>query len=95
MITDFIDYTGQKRKNVDNLKSYPTKTYKNIYFFLISVMIVPKNKEFVIQSVDNFYKLFVMYILNFLGYIYYFSSCVYSNHKNYLIGGGEVKLLFE
>ena len=67
MITDFIDYTGQKRKNVDNLKSYPTKTYKNIYFFLISSMIVPKNKQFVIQSVDNFYKLFVMYILNFLG----------------------------
>ena len=30
-------------------------------------MIVPKNKQFVIQSVDNFYKLFVMYILNFLG----------------------------
>ena len=43
IITDFIDYTGQKRKNVDNLKSYPSKTYKNIYFFLISVMIVPKN----------------------------------------------------
>ena len=43
IITDFIDYTGQKRKNVDNLKSYPTKTYKNIYFFLISSMIVPKN----------------------------------------------------
>ena len=57
---------------MDNLESYPTKTYKNIYFFLISVMIVPKNKQFVIQSVDNFYKLFVMYILNFLGYIYYF-----------------------
>lgn len=35
-------------------------------------MIVPKNKQFVIQSVDNFYKLFIMYILNFLGYIYYF-----------------------
>ena len=52
---------------MDNLKSYPSKTYKNIYFFLISVMIVPKNKQFVIQSVDNFYKLFVMYILNFLG----------------------------
>ena len=57
---------------MDNLESYPTKTYKNIYFFLISVMIVPKNKQFVIQSVDNFYKLFVMYILNFFGYIYYF-----------------------
>ena len=52
---------------MDNLESYPTKTYKNIYFFLISSMIVPKNKQFVIQSVDNFYKLFVMYILNFLG----------------------------
>ena len=35
-------------------------------------MIVPKNKQFVIQSVDNFYKLFIMYILNFFGYIYYF-----------------------
>ena len=79
IITDFIDYTGQKRKNVDNLKSYPTKTYKNIYFFLISSMIVPKNKQFVIQSVDNFYKLFVMYILNFLGYIYYF----WDRKKNY------------
>ena len=52
---------------MDNLKSYPSKTYKNIYFFLISSIIVPKNKQFVIQSVDNFYKLFVMYILNFLG----------------------------
>ena len=30
-------------------------------------MIVPKNKQFVIQSVDNFYKLFIMYILIFLG----------------------------
>lgn len=35
-------------------------------------MIVPKNKQFVIQSVDNFYKLFIMYILNFFGDIYYF-----------------------
>ena len=35
-------------------------------------MIVPKNEKFVIQSVDNFYKLFTMYILNFFGYIYYF-----------------------
>ena len=64
---------------MDNLKSYPSKTYKNIYFFLISSMIVPKNKQFVIQSVDNFYKLFVMYILNFLGHIYYF----WDRKKNY------------
>ena len=42
-------------------------------------MIVPKNKQFVIQSVDNFYKLFVMYILNFLGHIYYF----WGRKKNY------------
>ena len=35
-------------------------------------MIVPKNKQFVIQSVDNFYKLFIMYILIFSWYIYYF-----------------------
>ena len=42
-------------------------------------MIVPKNKQFVIQSVDNFYKLFVMYILNFCGYIYYF----WDRKKNY------------
>ena len=42
-------------------------------------MIVPKNKQFVIQYVDNFYKLFVMYILNFLGYIYYF----WDRKKNY------------
>ena len=42
-------------------------------------MIVPKNHWFVIYSVDNFYKLFVMYILNFLGYIYYF----WDRKKNY------------
>ena len=71
---------------MDNLESYPSKTYKNIYFFLISCMIVPKNKQFVIQSVDNFYKLFVMYILNFCGYIYYFwgrNEWNYNLYMNY------------
>ena len=54
------------------LKVIHQKLIKIYTFFLISSMIVPKNKQFVIQSVDNFYKLFVMYILNFFGYIYYF-----------------------
>ena len=42
-------------------------------------MIVPKNKQFVIQSVDNFYKLFIMYILIFSWYIYYF----WGRNENY------------
>ena len=75
-MTDFIDYTGQKRKNVDNLKSYPSKTYKNIYFFLISVMIVPKNHWFVIYSVDNFWlsegEVLITQLLSHLLFINYF-----------------------
>ena len=39
--------------------NYPKKTYKNIYFLLISIMIVPKMRKIVIQSVDNFYGIYL------------------------------------
>ena len=46
--------------------NYPKKTYKNIYFLPISIMIVPKMRKIVIQSVDNFYGicLFSYFYLN-------------------------------
>lgn len=39
--------------------NYPKKTYKNIYFLPISIMIVPKMRKIVIQSVDNFYGIYL------------------------------------
>lgn len=44
--------------------NYPKKTYKNIYFLLISIMIVPKMRKIVIQSVDNFYGIYLFLVVN-------------------------------
>ena len=44
--------------------NYLKKTYKNIYFLPISIMIVPKMRKIVIQSVDNFYGICLFLVVN-------------------------------
>ena len=49
---------------MDNFSKLSEKTYKNIYFLPISIMIVPKMRKIVIQSVDNFYEICLFLVVN-------------------------------
>ena len=67
------------------------KSVKNPHLFLL--LILPFRKitslSFYLSFIFDYLKVDVVMFIN------YFSIYVYNNHKNYLIGGGEWKLLFE